>query len=98
VCGSIIFGVAVVPSQAAALVEALLDRERVKSGRASRIRTSSNGSSFSSNGQNIAHRSNDSSSNELLALDTSIICPNCGAKYHWADAQYCFSCGEELRM
>jgi hypothetical protein len=96
VCGSILFGVAVVPSQAAALVEALLDRERVKSGRESRI-GSSNTSSSSSTIQSFDQLASTSSSKGLLGLDTSKECQNCGAKFHWVDAQYCYSCGEEMR-
>lgn len=82
VCGSILVGVAVVPAQAAALVEALLEREDIK--RKSRKRSS----------KQVAP--NGSSPDEVLALDTSKACPECGAPFHWTNAQYCYSCGEEL--
>jgi voltage-gated potassium channel Kch len=85
VCGSILVGVAVVPAQAAALVEALLEREDIK--RQSRKRLSK---------KTATRFPNESSSNKVLALDTDRACPECGAAFHWNSAQYCYSCGEEM--
>jgi predicted RNA-binding Zn-ribbon protein involved in translation (DUF1610 family) len=77
--GSILVGVAVVPAQAAALVEALLAREDAKK-----------------KAQMTTSKRKSTSSENVLALDTEKSCPKCGASFHWAKAQYCYSCGEEL--
>jgi len=90
VCGSIVFGVAVVPGQAAALVEALLDREKMKN--------SSDGNgmrTFRQNGSKSGSIAGDSD-DSVLALDTAMSCSNCGASFHWASASYCYKCGEKL--
>jgi ribosomal protein S27AE len=78
--GSILVGVAVVPAQAAALVEALLAREDSKK----KAQMTNDKRKFTTSSEN------------LLALDTAKSCPKCGASFHWAKAQYCYSCGEEL--
>ncbi len=80
---SILVGVAVVPAQAAALVEALLEREDIKR-RARRRPVDS------------ILRSTSSSTDNILALDMDKACPQCGATFHWINAQFCHSCGEEL--
>ena len=90
VCGSIVFGVAVIPGQAAALVEALLDRENVKN---------SNGNSDNRQRGIIGALSGAkyaSRDDSILALDTGMTCPNCGASFHWTSASYCHNCGEKL--
>jgi hypothetical protein len=79
--GSILVGVAVVPAQAAALVEALLAREDAK--KKAQMTTKK-------------RKSTTTSDENVLALDTAKSCPKCGATFHWANAQYCYSCGEEL--
>lgn len=97
VCGSIVFGVAVVPAQAAALLEALLDREEVRSGRAG------NGSTKIKNKLPTAMsatRKSSSASNtddSILALDTTMTCSNCGASFHWSNARYCYRCGATIQ-
>jgi voltage-gated potassium channel Kch len=80
VCGSILVGVAVVPAQAAALVEALLEREELK--RRSKMRPQAS--------------SGPSRPSVALSMDTGKACPSCGANFHWVSARYCYSCGEEL--
>lgn len=104
VCGSIIVGVGVVPAQAAALLEALLDRENIKSGSggwggfgSARKSTSSTATSsmISTNTMN-SNRSNDDDNEAVLALNTKVSCDRCGASFHWSSARYCYSCGEEL--
>jgi hypothetical protein len=95
VCASIVLGVAIVPAQAASLVDALLDREGARNGKgaanvlkASIPRPDSRmATTFNNNGD---------SNKEMLALDTSMSCPRCGARFHWSSAQFCYSCGEEL--
>lgn len=82
VCGAILVGVAVVPAQAAALVEALLEREETK--RLSKKKQPRDTSSSSPPPASV------------LSMDTAKVCPQCGATFHWVAAQYCYSCGEEL--
>jgi voltage-gated potassium channel Kch len=96
VCGSIIFGVAVVPAQAAALLEALLDRENVRNGR-----TSNGDNRMAKNGHDAMIGTNKFSSpsradDSVLALDTTTNCSRCGASFHWSCARYCYKCGEEI--
>ena len=92
VCASIVLGVAIVPAQAAALAEALLDRERARNGnkakskRQDMIRPETKMKTMNQGGD----------SKDLLALDTATSCPNCGAAFHWSSAQFCYNCGEEL--
>jgi len=79
---SILVGVAVVPAQAAALVEALLEREDAK--RRSRSRPSP--------------KAKAASSEQVRAMDMGTACPQCGATFHWTTAQFCYSCGAELNQ
>jgi len=93
VCGSILFGVAVVPAQAGALFEAVLDRENIRTGRMKKIGTKDNDRSL------VNGRTNGSSNNAeapSLALDTTFSCSRCGASFHWASARYCYRCGEAI--
>ncbi|KAG7346352.1 TrkA domain containing protein [Nitzschia inconspicua] len=97
VCASIVLGVAIVPAQAASLVEALLDRERARNGTTVTKKAKNN---FSVKRPKTALAATfddgDTKQDAMLALDTSTTCPNCGASFHWSSAQYCYSCGEEL--
>ena len=86
VCGSIIAGVAVVPAQAAALVEALLQRQDLKKSAASQRRPGRSRGDASVNG----------ASGSKFELDTGTVCSNCGATMHWASADYCYKCGDRL--
>ena len=81
VCGAILIGVAVVPAQAAALVEALLEREEAK--RMSKKKPTRDSSI-------------PPAAASVISMDTAKSCPQCGATFHWVAAQYCYSCGEEL--
>ena len=90
VSGSILVGVAVIPVQAAALVEALLAREQEKSGESSRPRSAAVRSPASS--RKNEDRSKTSSS---MTMETNT-CPNCEAGFHWAHADFCWSCGSNL--
>lgn len=99
VCGSILFGVAVVPAQAGALVEALLDRENInKNGRKKGIGTKlTNDRETSIDGATEGSNTNRNASEEAdLALDVTYTCQNCGASFHWSSAQYCYRCGEKI--
>lgn len=96
VCGSIVFGVAVVPGQAAALLEALLDREDIQNGRAvngrSEIRNDRRGGIVGSKKSSRTSGLDEST----LALDTTTNCSRCGASFHWSSARYCYKCGEKF--
>lgn len=99
--GSILVGVAVVPAQAAALVEALLEREDIR--RESRKRASQPKKlqpTMPANSSSINRLANGGPTpppdDKILALDTGRACPECGASFHWTNAQYCYSCGKEL--
>jgi hypothetical protein len=96
VCGSIIFGVAVVPAQAAALLEALLDRENMRTGRTNnddnKMAKNRRDSMLGTNRFSSRRRADDS----VLALDTTTNCLRCGASFHWSCARYCYKCGEEI--
>jgi hypothetical protein len=110
VCGSIIAGVAVVPIQAAELVEALLarqaDRELAKAAAA----TTSKFTTMNNNGATKAvsratsaiAATNGSTttlpSNGRMVLETTCSCSTCGAAMHWSNACYCWSCGAALNL
>lgn len=96
VCGSIVFGVAVVPAQAASLLEALLDRENMRNGR-----VKNNGTRYAKHQENFNTGRTSSSSaqdteEKILALDTAMACYRCGASFHWSCARYCYRCGEKI--
>lgn len=80
VMGSILAGVAIVPSQAAALVEAFLSRQDAKR---NRYTVSAEPRAASRDGNK-------------MVLDTSLTCERCGSCLHWENALYCYSCGAEL--
>jgi len=104
VCGSILVGVAVVPAQAAALVEALLEREELKRrsmrGGGRRRRSSPRPASSSSSSSSFSFftggKSSSSSEKQVFTINMEQVCSNCGATFHWAGAEYCYSCGELL--
>jgi len=107
VCGSILFGVAVVPAQAGALVEALLDREDIRNGRVTKMRTKLIKSSEAMDNQrtasfdakpNYSNLSDRDGEENNLALNTTYSCRRCGASFHWSCARYCYRCGEEVQM
>jgi voltage-gated potassium channel len=81
VMGSILAGVAVIPKQAAALVEALLDYEKQRELQKQGTRVRKSPSLENSNGG---------------MMDVVTPCPVCGASMHWASASYCWSCGNKL--
>jgi hypothetical protein len=88
VCASIIAGVAV-PAQAAALVEALLERQNLrKTRRAGAAEDTTTASSVEA--PPVRHDAH-------MVLDTAIQCDACGATLHWANARFCYSCGTKLQ-
>jgi Ion channel len=90
VCGSILAGVAIIPAQAASLVEALLARQESKE---QQKRTRGD---LQRSRQNNLRTSIDSHDNGRMVLETSMQCPNCGSAMHWSSARFCWSCGEKL--
>lgn len=83
VMGSILVAVAVVPAQAAALVDALLDLQaerRQKDLMKNTLRTRMEG------GGGLVDD----------MVDPRISCPSCGRRSHRSDAAYCYFCGEKL--
>lgn len=85
VSGSIVVGAAVIPAQAAALVEALLARKELKKEQKRSKKKSGT-------------RKNESMNDDdgKFVLETAFKCPNCGSKMHWSAAQYCWSCGDKF--
>jgi hypothetical protein len=81
VCGSILAGVAVVPAQAGALVEALLARQDDSKKRVSKHND---------------QRSSKNGDDGRMILETSFECPSCGSTMHWSLANFCWSCGDKL--
>lgn len=81
VSGSILAGVAVIPAQAAALVEALLAREESKAG------------DITSSKQNTRKPAKGDGRNLVMQMTS---CPSCNAQHHWAAAEFCWSCGTKL--
>ncbi len=80
--GSILVGVAVIPAQAAELVEALLDfqsERRQKSMMKNTLRSRMEGEF-----------------QEDQMIDPRISCSSCGRRSHRADASFCWSCGTKL--
>jgi voltage-gated potassium channel len=82
VSGSILAGVAVIPGQAAELIEALLQRQRENNDDRRRRRREK---------QPLPARAT------TMSLETSMTCPSCGSAMHWSTAEYCWSCGSPLR-
>lgn len=85
VCGSILVGVAVIPAQAAALVEAFLERQR-------QLAKNNRNTGFIPRPSNERYVTPDS---ERL-VDPLKKCTHCGTSFHWTSARYCHSCGESL--
>lgn len=81
VSGSILAGVAVIPAQAAALVEALLAREESKTESTPKQKKG-------------ASRKNPMAI-DRKEMRTNV-CPNCSAGRHWVEADFCWSCGSPL--
>lgn len=83
VCASILAGVAVVPAQAASLVEALLAREEYKGKGTQPTKP-------------MAQLSTKEVDEDSMAM-VKAVCLNCDAGHHWASAQFCWSCGTKLQ-
>jgi len=100
VCGSILAGVAIIPGQAAALFEALLesDKQRAELERdlpLSLAATTSN--SLDSEPQQQQQQQNEQQQRGRM-LDPVTPCGHCGTTLHWVDATFCWSCGKKLEI
>ena len=76
--------VAVIPAQAAALVEALLERETYKNAAGTKNTLQSTGLPPGSPDQSIS------------AAMSDVVCPKCGSGKHWRASQFCWNCGSSL--
>ena len=92
---SILFGVAIIPAQAASLFESLLEfqNERRQS------------QSIEADSKTILGRKGEQTELDSVLkeryerdaiLDSRISCRTCGARCHRIDAIHCFACGEKL--
>jgi hypothetical protein len=102
VSGSIIAGVAIVPAQAAALFEALFQKE-LKDNKINKSNVSTAATITASRRRRNTIASSNGSitdttlvSDEKVVLDMVLACRMCGKSLHWSHARYCYSCGEEL--
>jgi voltage-gated potassium channel Kch len=101
VSGSILAGVAVIPVQAAALVDALLAREDVKKSSRTTTSTSTSTSTSTRQRETLSNNNNNNNHNGRSTMNNSPImlnmkCTNCDANFHWTAADYCWSCGSKL--
>ncbi len=79
--GSILVGVAVIPAQAAELVEALFELQEER--RKDKII------------KNTLRTRIDGFENDPM-IDPRISCPSCGRRSHRGDALFCWNCGSKL--
>jgi len=97
VSASILAGVAVIPTQGAALVEALIERQREN---ARQEEKEKNKQKKQQQQQGLVEVGGESGEEipgpGRLVLETTLQCTNCGAVMHWSTAKYCWSCGTEL--
>mmetsp|Transcript_990 Transcript_990/g.1289 ORF Transcript_990/g.1289 Transcript_990/m.1289 type:complete len:124 (-) Transcript_990:153-524(-) len=99
VCGSILFGVTVIPYQAAALVEALLTLQTEKANKEPESILIDYDDSDQVYAVNKAKQISSSSTSLDQAQTTSIgsKCGVCGNSSNRQDASFCWSCGAPLK-
>jgi voltage-gated potassium channel Kch len=85
VSGSILAGVAIIPGQAAELIEALLQRQRENNAERGRQQRLSRPTATSTTPRT-----------SQMVLETALACSACGATMHWSSAEFCWSCGSHL--
>jgi len=100
VCGSILFGVTVIPAQAAALVDALLNyqKERMLIAEAEEEKSEVILIDYDDSDFVFAvdQKVQQKSTAKNLDSSSSKICKNCGTSSHRNDATFCWSCGSSL--
>lgn len=87
VSGSILAGVAIIPVQAASLFEALLDYDKQRN-------LEQQQQEEAEEEQKAIVPPNNSSQRGMI--DAITPCESCGTTMHWADATFCWSCGNKL--
>jgi hypothetical protein len=91
VSGSILAGVAIIPAQAAALVEALLEFQNEKTSSGAVVAPTIFGNNDRERSNHNKGNNNSSGDNNDIATRT---CQNCGTdRHHWKEATFCWSCG-----
>jgi hypothetical protein len=113
VCGAILAGVAVIPAQAAKLVDVFVESQNdqevrkrprqmaYRSTAASRRRTDitvNATNGMGPSGISIDIPPKESSSTMEVTESFSKVCSQCGALEHRADAHFCWSCGFEIEL
>jgi hypothetical protein len=100
---SILFGVTVIPAQAARLFEALLEfqeerkRKQAQSmGETMRLKREKSRADEEVDGKIELKAFLKERYDKGELLDSRISCHSCGARCHRIDSIYCFSCGEKL--
>ena len=84
---SILAGVAVIPAQAAALVEALLEREEYR-----KVPPANRPDITSTLPSSVTVTATATTPAESEMMEHGV-CPFCNAGFHWSNAHYCWSCG-----
>ena len=90
VSGTILAGVTIIPAQAAALVESLMNAQ-VGTELLGKTDDTVSPENQQPNGIN-----NDNKMLPSSSVDAITPCPACGATFHWTSAKYCWSCGAKL--
>ena len=108
VSGSILCGISVIPSQAAALVEALFQRDEEKRRQEEeemerpRRMLQQSASSRVAGVKRTGMVSSSFQTKEIVSdeatLEITKKCPVCNVGLHWSHASYCYSCASPLKM
>jgi hypothetical protein len=98
VCGSILAGVAIIPGQAAALFEALLESDKQRAELERDLPLSLAATSTDSLDSEPQQQQPTEQQQRGRMLDPVTPCGHCGTTLHWVDATYCWSCGKKLEM
>ena len=93
VSGSILAGVAVIPAQAAALVEALLEGSNN-----AKVKTDKDNTDSPVLESRAPPPPTQASMGANMVLETTQTCPSCKAGLHWAQANFCYNCGEKISI
>ena len=95
VSGTILAGVTIIPAQAAALVESLMNVKLV----GDELVDETTDADADAVSPFVNQQPNGINDNKMLpssSVDAITPCPTCGATFHWTSAKYCWSCGGKL--